>query len=120
MTDITSTPSPRDIVLGRAGTPAPGVGAAVGAPMNRIDGRLKVTGGARYSAEMPVTGVHHAVIVQSTVANGRIRSLDTAQAERMMGVVKVFTHRNTPTLAPQVGRPPASRVLTLLQDDVAP
>jgi xanthine dehydrogenase YagR molybdenum-binding subunit len=100
----------RAIVTGRADT-----SPLVGQPMDRVDGRLKVTGGARYSAEMPVAGVHHAVIVQSTVANGRIRSIDTAQAERMPGVVKVLTHRNTPKLP--VNRAPGGSVLTLLQDD---
>jgi xanthine dehydrogenase YagR molybdenum-binding subunit len=89
----------------------------IGQPIDRIDGRLKVTGGARYSAEMPVANVHHAVIVQSTVANGRITGIDTAEAERMPGVVKVITHRNAPRLSAKVGTPPASRVLTLLQDD---
>ena len=93
-----------DIVTGRG---------AVGAPMDRVDGRLKVTGAARYSAEMPVAGVHHAVLVQSTVASGRITRMDTAAADAMPGVVKVFTHRNTPRLDPKVGR-----ILSLLQDDV--
>ena len=105
MPDSTKTLQNRlDIVTGRA---------AVGAPMDRVDGRLKVTGAARYSAEMPVAGVHHAVLVQSTVASGRITHLDTAAAEGMPGVVKVFTHRNTPRLDPKAGR-----TLTLLQDDV--
>jgi xanthine dehydrogenase YagR molybdenum-binding subunit len=100
-------PAALDIVSGRA---------AVGLPMDRVDGRLKVTGAARYSAEMPVAGVHHAVLVQSTVANGRIRTIDTAVAERLPGVVKVFTHRNAPRLA--AGAEKVGRVLTLLQDDV--
>src|SRR6476620_11476916 len=97
MTETIHTPSPLDIVTGRA--------HAVGAPMNRVDGRLKVTGAARYSAEIPVADMHHAVIVQSTVANGRITSIDTTEAERLPGVVKVFTHRNTPRLSEKVGRP---------------
>jgi xanthine dehydrogenase YagR molybdenum-binding subunit len=97
-----------DIVTGRAN---------VGQPMDRVDGRLKVTGGARYSAEMPVTGVQHAVIVASTEASGRITRIDTSEAEKLPGVVKVLTHLNAPKLPPQVGTPPASRVLTLLQDD---
>ena len=45
---------------------------SVGAPINRVDGRLKVTGGARYSAEMPVANVAHAVMVTSTIARGSI------------------------------------------------
>jgi xanthine dehydrogenase YagR molybdenum-binding subunit len=92
--------------------------AAVGAPMDRVEGRLKVTGGARYSAEMPVANVQHAVIVQSTVANARITSIDTATAEKLPGVVRVLTHHNMPKLSPQAGKPPASRFLTLLQDDI--
>jgi xanthine dehydrogenase YagR molybdenum-binding subunit len=92
--------------------------APVGAPMSRVDGRLKVTGAARYTAEIPIEGVHHAVIVGSTAANARILDIDTSIAEGMPGVVKVLTHRNAPKLPAQVGKPPASRVLTLLQDDV--
>ena len=45
--------------------------ASVGAPMDRVDGRLKVTGGARYSAEMPVENVAYGYIVQSTIEIGR-------------------------------------------------
>src|SRR3954465_14661059 len=86
-----------------------------GQPIDRIDGRLKVTGAARYSAEMPVANVHHAVIVQSTVASGRITRIDTAQAERLPGVVKVLTHLNAPRLPGE--KVQGGRVLTLLQDD---
>jgi xanthine dehydrogenase YagR molybdenum-binding subunit len=107
----------RAIVTGAAvGAPMNREGrAVVGAPMNRIDGRLKVTGAARYSAEMPVANVHYAVIVQSTVASGRIRSIDTAEAEKMTGVVKVLTHLNAPRLP--TTKVQGGRELTLLQDD---
>jgi xanthine dehydrogenase YagR molybdenum-binding subunit len=91
---------------------------SVGEPMDRVDGPLKVTGGARYSAEIPTANIVHAVIVQSTVATGRVVSIAAAEAERMPGVLTVMTHRNAPRLAPQTPDPPARRVLTLLQDDV--
>lgn len=91
---------------------------SVGEGMDRVDGRLKVTGGARYSAEFPLPNMAHAVIVQSTVANGRITSIATAAAERAPGVIAVLSHRNAPRLPPQQVNPPAQRVLTLLQDDV--
>ena len=45
---------------------------SVGEPMNRVDGRLKVTGGARYTAEMPVTNVAHGMMVTSAIARGRV------------------------------------------------
>jgi xanthine dehydrogenase YagR molybdenum-binding subunit len=90
-------------------------------PLDRVDGRLKVTGGARYSAEMPTHGVVHAVLVQSTVGAGRIARLDTRAAERAPGVLLVMTHLNAPRL-PHGSRPPverpAGRVLTLLQDSL--
>ena len=86
--------------------------AFIGQPVSRVDGRRKVTGGATYAAEFRVPGVAHGAIVRSTVANGRIASIDTAAAERAPGVVAVVTHRNAPRLAyrPHKGAPdPRSR-----------
>ena len=65
---------------------------AVGQPISRIDGRLKVTGGARYTADIPLDGIAHAAIVYSTIANGRTVSIDTAAAEKAPGVLAVLTH----------------------------
>src|ERR1700682_4399214 len=45
---------------------------AVGRPISRVDGRLKVTGGARYTADIPLAAVAHAAIVYSTIASGRL------------------------------------------------
>ena len=58
--------------------------------MDRVDGRLKVTGGAKFAAEFPVADVRHAVLVQSTVALGRVASLDVAGAKAMPGVIEVI------------------------------
>jgi xanthine dehydrogenase YagR molybdenum-binding subunit len=92
----------------------------IGRPLDRVDGRLKVTGGARFAAEFPAERMAYAVIVQSTVARGRIVRLDTADAERVPGVLFVLTHRNARAL-PNKGldavNPPAGRTLSLLQDD---
>ena len=74
---------------------------AIGQPISRIDGRLKVSGAARYTADIPIAGVVYGVIVQSTIANGRTVSIDTAVAERASGVVAVFTHRNMPRMNPR-------------------
>ncbi len=74
--------------------------AAVGKPLNRVDGRLKVTGAATFSAEYPLPGLVHAVIVQSTIARGTIRSVDSAEARKAPGVVAVFTHEDSPKLIP--------------------
>ncbi len=69
----------------------------VGRPIERVDGRLKVTGAARYAADAPVEGVAHAVIVQSTIARGRA-AIDAAEAERAPGVLAVLTPRTMPRL----------------------
>ena len=73
---------------------------AVGQPISRADGRLKVTGRARYTADVPLVGAAHAAIAHSTIANGRMVSIDTAAAEKAPGVLAVFTHRNMPRMNP--------------------
>src|SRR5205085_12231665 len=91
----------------------------IGEGIDRLDGRLKVTGRARYTAEWPIERLAYGVIVQSTIAQGTIVSIDTAAASALPGVAAVLTADNAPPL-PQGGRagvnPPAGRVLSLLQD----
>jgi xanthine dehydrogenase YagR molybdenum-binding subunit len=69
-----------------------------GQSMNRVDGRLKVTGGARYPAEIPLENIAHAVLVGSTIPCGRITSINTQVAKGIPGVLRVFTHLNMPRL----------------------
>jgi len=69
----------------------------VGKPLDRVDGRLKVTGGAHYAYEFsqgPTTT--YGYVVQASIGKGRIKSIDTRAAERAPGVVLVLTHRNAP------------------------
>ena len=73
---------------------------AIGQPISRADGRLKVTGGARYTADVRVADAAHAAIVYSTIANGRTVSIDTTAAEKAPSVLAVFTHRNMPLMNP--------------------
>ena len=73
---------------------APGI---VGKPIDRVDGRLKVTGGARYAYEMQQDNVLYGFVVEASIGKGTIRSIDTRAAEKAPGVVLVLTHRNTPT-----------------------
>jgi xanthine dehydrogenase YagR molybdenum-binding subunit len=70
----------------------------LGAPIDRVDGSLKVTGAARYAYEHPVDAVAYAVGVQSTIARGRIVSVDATAAEALDGVVGVLWHENAPRL----------------------
>jgi len=64
--------------------------------MSRVDGHLKVTGGARYSAEYELPGITYAVLVGSTITKGRLTSIDTKAAQRAPGVLAVITHFNSP------------------------
>lgn len=73
----------------------------IGKPVNRVDGRLKVTGGAQYAAEYPLKGVVHAVFVPSRIARGQITRIDTSAARKAPGVLAVLTHENIPKLAQQ-------------------
>ena len=73
---------------------------AIGQPISRLDGRLKVTGAARYTGDIPVADAAHAAIVHSTVASGRTVLIDTSAAEKASGVLTVFTHHNMPRMNP--------------------
>jgi xanthine dehydrogenase YagR molybdenum-binding subunit len=87
----------------------------IGDGINRLDGRLKVTGSARYSAEWPLERLAYGVIVQSTVARGTIESIDIGEASAIPGVIAILTPDNAPKL-PNGGRvPQPGRVLSLLQ-----
>src|SRR3984885_7309843 len=68
----------------------------VGKPLDRVDGRLKVTGGARYAYETPPESVLYGFVVEATVGKGTIKSIDTRAAEKAPGVALVLTHRNAP------------------------
>ena len=91
----------------------------IGEGIDRVDGLLKVTGAATYSAEWPIEQLAYGVIVQSTIARGRVAKLDTRDAAAQAGVLAILTADNAPKL-PQRGRagvnPPAGRLLSLLQD----
>lgn len=73
-------------------------GAANKDGLSRIDGRLKVTGGARYSAEFTPAGMVYGVLVGSTITKGSIKSIDTKAAQRAPGVLAVITHFNAPAI----------------------
>jgi xanthine dehydrogenase YagR molybdenum-binding subunit len=93
----------------------------IGRPLTRIDGRAKVTGRARYSADFNQKGQAYAVIVSATVGLGRVRAIDEATVMGMPGVVAVISHLNAPRLAydPHKGPidPAFGERLHVLQDD---
>jgi xanthine dehydrogenase YagR molybdenum-binding subunit len=84
----------------------------IGAPLDRIDGPKKVTGAAAYAFEYRLDGVTYAYPVTSTIARGRIESVDAGAAQALPGVVAVLWHENAPRLASD-----ESADLAVLQSD---
>src|SRR5205823_681307 len=95
--------------------------AFIGQPISRVDGRQKVTGAATYAAEFEAPGLAHGAAVRSTVANGRIASIDSTAAQQSPGVIAVLTHLNAPKLAYRAHKgapdPVTGERLHVLQDD---
>ncbi|GAB2550292.1 xanthine dehydrogenase family protein molybdopterin-binding subunit [Nocardia heshunensis] len=70
----------------------------VGQGFDRIDGRAKVTGAAQYTAEVPLHGLAHAVLVGARIGSGTVLSVDVTAA-LAAGAVAVYTHENLPKVA---------------------
>jgi len=87
----------------------------VGAPADRADGRVKVTGAARYTADLTPKDAAYAAMVTSRIAKGRIAVVDAARARRLPGVLAVLSYENAPRVRAQ-GDDNAF-ALSLLQDD---
>ncbi|HEY1935178.1 MAG TPA: xanthine dehydrogenase family protein molybdopterin-binding subunit [Acetobacteraceae bacterium] len=87
----------------------------IGEPLDRVDGRLKVTGGARYAGEFRVPGMVHATLVQSTIAAGAIAEFDLNAARAMQGVLEIITPDNALKLSTKGGGPQTVKA-PLLQD----
>src|SRR5262249_22915810 len=79
------------MTLGQSGSR---VGAQVGRSVPRLESRDKVTGSAEYIHTMRLPGMLHAKIFRSTVAHGRIKSVDTSAARKVPGVLDVVTIDN--------------------------
>ncbi|MER0484309.1 xanthine dehydrogenase family protein molybdopterin-binding subunit [Streptomyces sp. Edi2] len=69
---------------------------ASGTAHTRLEGRDKVTGAARYAGEIPFAELAHGWLVLSTVARGRIRSVESGPVLAMPGVLAVLHHGNAP------------------------
>ncbi|HEY2755536.1 MAG TPA: xanthine dehydrogenase family protein molybdopterin-binding subunit [Pseudolabrys sp.] len=73
---------------------APEPKANMGRPEPRIDGRLKVTGEARYGSDFAVSNPAYAFLITSTISKGRINQIDQREARAVPGVLEIFTHEN--------------------------
>ncbi len=88
--------------------------SVIGQAFPRIDGPLKLTGSAKYSSDRSFPNMLYGVAVGSTIANGRIASIDAGAALEMPGVIEIFHRDNLPAIykpSPEAGpidesRPP--------------
>jgi xanthine dehydrogenase YagR molybdenum-binding subunit len=81
---------------------------AMGDSLSRVDGRLKVTGGAKYSGEYKLPGLTYGVLVPATITNGTVTAMDIKAAQRAPGVIAVITPFNAPKVPgyqPGVAKP---------------
>jgi xanthine dehydrogenase YagR molybdenum-binding subunit len=95
--------------------PAAPPSAIIGASVPRIDGPLKTTGNAMYAGDYNFPRMVYAVPVCATIANGKIRSMDTSAAEKLPGVLLVLHNGNAGSIyrngaggRASEGRPPLS------------
>src|SRR5207245_11688053 len=78
---------------------APIQAKSMGTAVSRVDGRLKVTGAAKYAGEFNLPNLTHVFAVTSTISRGEITGIDSAAAEKSPGVLAVITPWNAPKLA---------------------
>ena len=105
--------------------PDPLLGARgyVGQPRDRVDGPLKVTGSAKFTAEFALDDLAHAALVCSRIASGRVTAIGTDAATAAPGVITIVTHENAPRMkAPDMfdmrtGKGSAPSDLPIFQDD---
>ena len=73
---------------------APSPARNMGQPIPRLDGRLKVTGAARYAADIPVASPAYAFLVTAAVAPANITALNLDAARAVPGVLDIMTHED--------------------------
>lgn len=78
----------------------------IGKNMIRVDACEKVTGGAKYVADLEPQGLLVAKVVRSTIANGVVKGFDLEEASKVPGVVKIVTCFDVPDIQfPTPGHP---------------
>ena len=93
------------------------VGAQVGRSVPRLESRDKVTGRAEYTHTMHIPGMLHAKIFRSTVAHGRIKSIDTSAAKKVPGVLHIVTIEDVQKVIPDPYYGPAFHDQPILAHD---
>lgn len=78
----------------------------IGQSVTRVDAPDKVTGRAKYTDDIADKSALIAKVLHSTIAHGYVKSIDTSEAERIKGVVKIVTCFDVPNIPfPTAGHP---------------
>ena len=78
----------------------------IGQSVTRVDAPDKVTGRAKYTDDIADKSALIAKVLHSTIAHGYVKSIDTSEAERIKGVVKIVTCFDVPDIPfPTAGHP---------------
>ncbi len=72
--------------------------SVIGKSVPKIDGRVKVTGQAKYTGDLKLSNMLVGKILTSPHAHAKILNIDTSQAEQLPGVKAVITHKDVPDL----------------------
>ena len=79
---------------------------SVGRSMKRVDAFEKATGRAKYTDDLCDRSALVVRLVHSTIAHGMVTAVDTAEAEKVPGVVKILTCFDVPNIPfPTAGHP---------------
>lgn len=70
----------------------------IGTSIKRVDAMDKVTGAAKYTADLEPKGLLAAKVVRSTIANGVVKGFDLEEALKVPGVVKIVTCFDVPDI----------------------
>ena len=90
---------------------------SIGEPIPRIDGSIKVTGAARYTADLRAPNMLHGVFVTAPLPAGRVIAFDKGHALAEPGVVRVLTHEDMPRPKTTIAGPPFAHSFLPLQGD---
>jgi xanthine dehydrogenase YagR molybdenum-binding subunit len=90
---------------------------SIGEDLPRIDGPIKVTGAARYTADLRAADMLYGVLVTASIPAGRVTGIEKGEALAEAGVVRVLTHEDMPRAQNTIAGPPFAHSFLPLQSD---
>jgi xanthine dehydrogenase YagR molybdenum-binding subunit len=93
----------------------------IGQPLARYEARDKVTGRTLYAADTPVADLAHAYLITSSIARGRVTTIDGSAAAAIPGVIEIVTHLNAPKIeqaATRKGERMGTSLIPLQSDEI--